>query len=222
HYTMGGVDVNMTKCELKGLYVCGEMASNGVHGANRLGGNSLLEGCVFGELAGMEALKYSQENEYSPIDYNTVIKDIEMIDFIFSGDTTKNFNAIRISLGKTLFEKVGIIKNELSLTLAFDYVKYLRQISYTLHCINKEKNNNVELTAILELRNALEISEAIILSALKRKESRGAHFREDYPEQSKEYDRSFVVKELKKGFFKISFKENEILKIIKNLFINKE
>ncbi|MGE3593467.1 MAG: L-aspartate oxidase, partial [Arcobacter sp.] len=145
HYTMGGVDVNMTKCELKGLYVCGEMASNGVHGANRLGGNSLLEGCVFGELAGMEALKYSQENEYSPIDYNTVIKDIEMIDFIFSGDTTKNFNAIRISLGKTLFEKVGIIKNELSLTLAFDYVKYFRQISYTLHCINKEKNNNVEI-----------------------------------------------------------------------------
>lgn len=222
HYTMGGVDVNMTKCELKGLYICGEMASNGVHGANRLGGNSLLEGCVFGELAGMEALKYSQENEYSPIDYNTVIKDIEMIDFIFCGDTTKNFNAIRISLGKTLFEKVGIIKNELSLTLAFDYIKYLRQISYTLHCINKEKNNNVELTAILELRNALEISEAIILSALKRKESRGAHFREDYPEQSKEYDRSLVVKELKKGFFKISFKENDILKIIKNLFINKE
>lgn len=222
HYTMGGVDVNMTKCELKGLYICGEMASNGVHGANRLGGNSLLEGCVFGELAGMEALKYSQENEYSPIDYNTVIKDIEMIDFIFCGDTTKNFNAIRISLGKTLFEKVGIIKNELSLTLAFDYIKYLRQISYTLHCINKEKNNNVELTAILELRNALEISEAIILSALKRKESRGAHFREDFPQTSKEYDRSFVVKELKKGFFKISFKENEILKIIKNLFINKE
>ncbi|MGE4383884.1 MAG: L-aspartate oxidase [Arcobacter sp.] len=222
HYTMGGVDVNMTKCELKGLYVCGEMASNGVHGANRLGGNSLLEGCVFGELSGMEALKYSQENEYSPIDYNTVIKDIEMIDFIFSGDSTKNFNAIRISLGKTLFEKVGIIKNELSLTLAFDYVKYLRQISYTLHCINKEKNNNVELTAILELRNALEISEAIILSALKRKESRGAHFREDFPTTSKEYDRSFVVKELKKGFFKISFKENEILKIIKSLFINKE
>src|SRR5690606_24345656 len=106
---------------------------------------------------------------------------------------------IRINLGKTLFEKVGIIKNELSLTLAFDYIKYLRQISYTLHCINKEKNNNVELTAILELRNALEISEAIILSALKRKESRGAHFREDYPEQSKEYDKSLVVKELKKG-----------------------
>ena len=222
HYTMGGVDVNMTESDLKGLFICGEMASNGVHGANRLGGNSLLEGCVFGKLAGNKAKEFSKEFEYAPIDYNTVIKDIEMIDFIFSSDTSKNFNAIRISLGKCLFEKAGIIKNEKSLTLAFDYIKYLRQISYTLHCINKERNNNVELTAILELRNALEISEAIILSAQKRCESRGAHYRDDYPETLKKFDKSFVVKELKKGFFKISFKENDLIKKIKNLFINKE
>jgi succinate dehydrogenase/fumarate reductase flavoprotein subunit len=222
HYTMGGVDVNMSESDLKGLYICGEMASNGVHGANRLGGNSLLEGCVFGRLAGNKAKGYSKEYEYSPIDYNTVIKDIEMVDFIFLSDTSKNFNAIRISLGKCLFEKVGIIKNEKSLTLAFDYIKYLRQISYTLHCINKEKNNNVELTAILELRNALEISEAIILSAQKRCESRGAHYREDYPETSKKFEKSFIIEELKKGFFKISYKENEIIKKIKNIFINKE
>ena len=222
HYTMGGVDVNLTSCDIKGLYICGEMASNGVHGANRLGGNSLLEGCVFGNLAGINAKEYSKENEFAPINYNTVVKDIEMIEFIFQGDTSVNFNAIRISLGKCLFEKVGIIKNEQSLTEAFDYVKYLRQISYNLHCINKEKNNNVELAAILELRNALEISEAIILSAQKRKESRGAHFREDYPFVSKHFDRSFVVKELKKGFFRISFKENELLKKFRNLFMNKE
>ena len=219
HYTMGGVDVDMTKCDIKGLYICGEMASNGVHGANRLGGNSLLEGCVFGELAGVSAKSYSKENEYSPIDYNHVVKDIEMIDYIFSSDTTKNFNAIRVSLGKTLFEKVGIIKNEESILLAFDYVKYLRRISYTLHCINKEKNNNVELIGILELRNALEISEAIILSAQKRKESRGAHFRDDYPELSKEYGKSIVVKELQKGFFRIIFKEHKIIKKIRDLFI---
>jgi succinate dehydrogenase/fumarate reductase flavoprotein subunit len=222
HYTMGGVDVNMTESEIKGLFICGEMASNGVHGANRLGGNSLLEGCVFGNLAGKNAKEYAKENEYSPIDYNTVIKDIEIVDFIFQGDSTKNFNAIRISLGKCLFEKVGIIKNEKSLVIAFDYIKYLRQISYNLHCINKEKNNNVELIAILELRNALEISEALILCSQKRCESRGAHFRDDYPEMLKKFNKSFVVKELKKGYFKISFKENAMMKIIKNIFINKE
>ncbi len=222
HYTMGGVDVNMTSCDIKGLYVCGEMASNGVHGANRLGGNSLLEGSVFGNLAGEKAREYAKENEFSPINYNTVIKDIEMLDFIFKGDTSVNFNAVRISLGKCMFEKVGIIKNEKSLTEAFDYIKYLRQISYSLHCINKEKNNNVELSSILELRNALEVAEAIILSALKRCESRGAHYREDYPLTLKEFNRSLVVKELKRGFFRISFKENELLRKFRNLFINKE
>jgi len=222
HYTMGGVEVNMTKSEIKGLFICGEMASNSVHGANRLGGNSLLESTVFGELAGLNAKEYAKQNEYSPIDYNVVVNDINMIDFIFKGETTKNFNAIRVSLGKCLFEKVGIIRNEQSLIHAFDYVKYLRQISYTLHCISKEKNNNVELSSILELRNALEISEAIILSAQKRVESRGAHFREDYPDISSTFDRSFLIKELKKGFFKISFKENDILKFIKNIFINKD
>ena len=222
HYTMGGVDVNMTSCDIKGLYVCGEMAANGVHGANRLGGNSLLEGSVFGNLAGENAKKYAKENEFSPINYNTIVKDIEMLDFIFKGETSINFNAIRVSLGKCMFEKVGIIKNETSLTEAFDYIKYLRQISYNLHCISKEKNNNVELSAILELRNALEIAEAIILSALKRCESRGAHFREDYPLISKDFNRSFVIKELQKGFFRISFKENELLRKFRNLFINKE
>jgi succinate dehydrogenase / fumarate reductase flavoprotein subunit len=222
HYTMGGVDVNMTSCDIKGLYVCGEMASNGVHGANRLGGNSLLEGCVFGNLAGINAKDYAKENEFSPINYNIIVKDIEMLDYIFQGESTKNFNAIRISLGKCLFEKVGILKNENTLTQAFDYIKYLRQISYNLHCINKEKNNNVELTAILELRNALEISEAIILSAQKRCESRGAHFREEYPLTSKEFSKSFVIKELKKGYFRISFKENEFLRKLRNIFIQKD
>ena len=222
HYTMGAVDVNMTSCDIKGLYICGEMASNGVHGANRLGGNSLLEGSVFGNLAGIKAREYAKENEFSPINYNTVIKDIEMLDFIFKGDTSVNFNAVRISLGKCMFEKVGIIKNEKSLTEAFDYIKYLRQISYNLHCINKEKNNNVELSSILELRNALEVAEAIILSALKRCESRGAHYREDYPLTLKEFNRSLIVKELKRGFFRISFKENELLRKFRNLFITKE
>ena len=222
HYTMGGVDVNLTSCDIKGLYICGEMASNGVHGANRLGGNSLLEGSVFGNLAGIKAREYAKENEFSPINYNTVIKDIEMLDFIFKGDTSVNFNAVRISLGKCMFEKVGIIKNEKSLTEAFDYIKYLRQISYNLHCINKEKNNNVELSSILELRNALEVAEAIILSALKRCESRGAHYREDYPLTLKEFNRSLIIKELKRGFFRISFKENELLRKFRNLFITKE
>ncbi|WP_419770998.1 MAG: L-aspartate oxidase [Candidatus Marinarcus sp.] len=221
HYSMGGVEVNMVTTKLKGLYICGEMASSGVHGANRLGGNSLLEGTVFGELAGKKAAKHAETTHFLPIDYNIVIKDIQSIDKIFDSDTSKNFNAIRISMGKCMFEKVGIIRNKKMLTQAFDYIKYLRRESYSLHCINKEKRNNVELTSILELRNALEIAEAIILSAQKRKESRGAHFREDYPITSSVMNKSILVTELQKGYFRTAFKDSSLITFLKKTFTNR-
>ncbi|RXJ87867.1 FAD-dependent oxidoreductase [Arcobacter sp. CECT 8985] len=222
HYSMGGVEViNMVESKIAGLFICGEMANTQVHGANRLGGNSLLEATVFGELAGQKALSYSCENSFEIINYNNVIKDIEMIDYIFSSDSSKNFNAIRVSLGNCMYENVGIIRTEDSLIKAFDYIKYLRTQSYTLHCINKERRNNVELTSILELRNALEISEAIILSANLRKESRGSHFREDYPSLDEYYNKHILVNEIKKGFFKLEFEENSFLSSIRSLLINK-
>lgn len=199
---MGGVAVDMVDSEIKGLYICGEMAANGVHGANRLGGNSLLEGTVFGELAGQKALEYSKKTEFLPIDYNFVIKDLQMIDKIFAGETSKNFNAIRVSMGNAMFENVGILRSKDSLVKAFDYIKYLRGQSYSLHCINKEKRNNVELISILELRNALEVSEAMILAAKKRKESRGAHHRIDYTNTDEKYSKHILIKEVKKGFSK--------------------
>ena len=223
HYCMGGVEVtNMVESEIKGLYICGEMAANGIHGANRLGGNSLLEGTVFGELSGQKALEYSLKNSFERVDYNLIINDIKKIDKIFMGETSKNFNAIRVSLGNAMFDYAGIIRTEESLVKAFDYIKYLRNQSYSLHCINKEKRNNVELTSILELRNALEVSEAIILGAQKRKESRGAHHRTDYPEVNEKYANHILIKEVQKGYFKLEFEDNSFLTKFRNLFINKE
>ncbi|RXJ68518.1 L-aspartate oxidase [Halarcobacter ebronensis] len=221
HYTMGGVNCNMCETKIAGLFVCGEMAVNGIHGANRLGGNSLLEGTVFGELAGQKALQYAKGKEFLPIDYNDVIKDIKIVDKIFAGDTSKNFNAIRVSLGNSMFNDVGIIRSKSSLVRAFDYVKYLRNQSYSLHCINKERRNNVELVSILELRNALEVSEAVILSAKKRKESRGAHHRSDYEDQKEKYQKHILVKEIQKGFFKLEFEEKGFLNKVRDFIINK-
>ncbi|MBV5279558.1 MAG: FAD-dependent oxidoreductase [Campylobacteraceae bacterium] len=220
HYSMGGIEAPFTCSSLKGLFVCGESASLGVHGANRLGGNSLLEGAVFGELAGMKAKEYANYQNFLPIDYNVVIKDMSLVDRIFEGDCSKNFNAMRISVGKIMFQKVGIFRNASSLQEAFDYMKYLRLESNTLHCIDKDKNNNVELISILELRNALELSEAIILGALKREESRGAHYREDFPLTCKGAKRHILIKEYQKGFFKVAYEESKIVQFIKKLLID--
>lgn len=217
HYSMGGIYAPFTCSELKGLYVCGECAAIGVHGANRLGGNSLLEGAVFGELAGKKAKEYALGRDFLPIDYRVVIKNMQLIDRLFEGDCTKNFNAMRISVGKIMFTKAGIFRNEGSLQEAFDYMKYLRLESNTLHCIDKGKNNNVELISILELRNALELSEAIILSAMHRKESRGAHHREDFLQTSKEGNRHVLIKELQKGFFKVAYEENLVTRWLQKI-----
>lgn len=220
HYTMGGVKNEMTKTAIKGLFVCGEMSASNVHGANRLGGNSLLEGCVFGELAGKNAKEYIKQRDFLGIDYNLIIKDIKNIDTLFEGDTTKNFNAIRVSLGNCMFKDVGILRDEMSLQKAFDYVMYLRRQATSLHCINKEKSNNVELISILELRNALEICEAIILAAQKRKESRGAHQRRDFKDMREKYEKHIAIKELKKGYFKVMFEDNSFINKIREFIIN--
>lgn len=197
HYSMGGIEANMSKTALGGLFVCGECATTGVHGANRLGGNSLLEGVVFGELAGKEALKFISHKDFLPIDYNVVVKDLKLVDYIFDSETTKNFNAMRVNLGNTMFEFAGIFRDKKSLEKTFDYIRYLRGEASTLHCIDKDRRNNVELISILELKNALEVSEAIVLSALKRSESRGAHSRIDFPTINPKYKKSILINEVK-------------------------
>jgi succinate dehydrogenase/fumarate reductase flavoprotein subunit len=220
HYSMGGIESNMTSTKIEGLFVCGECANVGVHGANRLGGNSLLEGVVFGELAGQNALKYIEDREFLPIDYSLIAKEQNRIDSIFQGDTTKNFNAMRITLGRSMFELAGISKDEASLVKAFDYLKYLRKEAYTLHTIDKSKSNNVELIGILELQNALEIAETVVLTALKREESRGAHYRKDFIVTKKDYQSSILVNELQSNYFKVWLKDNTLLGRLREFLIN--
>ena len=221
HYSMGGIESKMTKTDIKGLFACGECAVNGIHGANRLGGNSLLEGAVFGELAGKKAKEFAKHKEFLPIDYNIVVKDQKVVDKIFDRDTSKNFNSMRISMGETMFKNAGIHRDYNSLIRAYDYIKYLRKEAGTLHCIDKGRNNNVELISILELKNALEVAEVVILSALEREESRGAHSRDDFTKTLKANEKSILVNELKKGYFQIWYEHksallNCIIKKIKN------
>jgi len=207
HYSIGGIWTRGdTSTEIPGVFACGECAVTGVHGANRLGGNSLLEGVHFGRLAGSEAAKRVSRREFLPIDYAYIEKEIRSIDLVIEGESHFNINSMRKNLGEFLFEKVGVYRDQDSIVDAFEYVQYLIKKQYGLHCVNKDRENNVELSSILEFKNALYIAEAITLSALKREESRGVHYRTDFTHKDdKNFSSPSYVKFLDESLFEITF-----------------
>jgi succinate dehydrogenase / fumarate reductase flavoprotein subunit len=211
HYTIGGIWTRPdTSTTLDGVFACGECAVSGVHGANRLGGNSLLEGAYFGRIAGYEAARLAHKTDYRNIDYFEVEKDMNRIELILEGDNKFNINAMRLSLGEMLYKKVGVFRSEESLIDAITYIKYLRSHRYGIKCINKERDNNVELSSILEFHNALFIAEAMTNVAYKRKESRGVHYREDYPGQdNRNFKAASYIRRIGKEFLEITF-ENAV------------
>ncbi len=225
HYTTGGIKCEAdTSTSIKGIFCCGEVASNLAHGANRLGGNSLLDGAVFGKIAGEEASKWASKNDFSPIEYQQVAKDLNRVDYIFSDECRYNINSLRKKLGDVLYEKAGLLKNRKDLMSAYDYVGYLKKLTVGLHCINKSKEFNVELVAILEFINSLIIAEAYILASLKREESRGSHIRDDFFYKDDANFRKHIVVRLESYGLKLEFEEKSKLfkllekfrKLIKN------
>lgn len=225
HYTIGGIWTRPdTSTTLGGVFACGECAVTGVHGANRLGGNSLLEGAYFGRIAGYEAAKYAYRKDYRPIDYSEVEKDMNRVDYILNSENRFNINAMRTSLGESLFNNAGPFRSEETLSDAIAYVKYLRGHRYGLSCINKERENNVELSSILEFHNALFIAEAMVNVAYKRKESRGVHYRSDYPMQdNRHFNAASYLRRIGKEFMDIRFEKAvrlEIWHAVKNFLIS--
>lgn len=207
HYTMGGIwSRNDTSSDIKNIFVCGECAYSGVHGANRLGGNSLLEGAYFGKIAGINAANAARDGKYHPIDYALVAKQSRYMEHILEGENRFNINTMRTNLGNNLYKNAGVFRDHDSLMNALDYVHYLMKISSGLCCVNKERSDNVELMSIIEFKNALIVSEAMLMSSLARKESRGVHYRNDYPQQNDKYfNADTIVRRLSATYLKISF-----------------
>jgi len=210
HYTMGGIwSRNDTSTDIPNVFVCGECAYSGVHGANRLGGNSLLEAAYFGRLAGREAASAAKKGVFHPIDYALVAKELRYVESILEGENRFNINTMRRNLGNNLYNNAGVFRTHDSLANALEYVHYLMKMSSGLCCINKERSDNVELLSIIEFRNSLTVAEAMVMSALAREESRGSHYRNDFPEKDdKNYETNTIIRRLAKAFLRISFESH--------------
>jgi succinate dehydrogenase / fumarate reductase flavoprotein subunit len=188
HYTMGGLDTDISGAtKFKGLYAAGECACVSVHGANRLGGNSLLDTVVFGKLSGRVAAEYvlskkdSKQGEAAIM--NCMRETKAAIDGLLSQTGEENHSDIRMEMRETMFEKCGIFRDKKGLEEGLAKIRELKERYLKAPVQNKGKTYNLDLIRAYELKGMLEVAEAILVGALKREESRGAHSRLDFKER---------------------------------------
>jgi len=194
HYTMGGirVDGDTQMSSVPGLFAAGEAAA-GLHGANRLGGNSLSDLIVFGKRAGEHAAAFAKANGAASIDDAQVERATTLALAPFDrGSGGENPYAIQHDLQAMMQDLVGIVRQESEMAEALERLRGLWHRAERAGIGGNREYNSGWHTAI-DLRNLLTISEAVARAGLERKESRGAHFREDYPEKSAEYSTFNIV-----------------------------
>lgn len=200
HHEMGGFKINH-KCEtsVKDLYAAGE-AAGGIHGANRLGGNSLTATQVFGKIAGENAAKLASSLFHEEIPQELIEAKKKAIFNIYERDTGINYLEFREKLKFIMDQGAWIIKNEKKLNESLNAVRKLKKEA--ISSIKLPEKTYRHLRAALETLNMIKVGEVLIIASLIRTESRGAHYREDYPEQ----DDNNWLKNI------ILYKENEELK----------
>ena len=197
HHFMGGVKIN-ENCEssIANLYAAGE-ASGGVHGANRLGGNALADTQVFGKIAGENAAKAAKTVDFEENPEMFKAEEDRIKGLIKDGSIKPQELKKRIK--QLMWEKVSIIRNEKNLNEA---LKELMEMEKSLNDLKVEdkKQYNTDLQTALEVINMIQIATLVVKSAILRRESRGAHFREDYPETKDEWKKSIVLNKNKIKF----------------------
>jgi succinate dehydrogenase / fumarate reductase flavoprotein subunit len=189
HYIMGGVrvDPDTQMSRVVGLFAAGECAA-GINGANRLGGNSLSDLLVFGKRAGEFAAKFAKENSHGKIDNDKI--DIYAREALkpFENSSGENPYSVQRDLQEVMQHNVGIVRDEGEMRSALDHLKTFWERAARVGVTGNRDFNPGWHTA-LDLKNLLTVSEAITRAALERKESRGAQFREDYPEKDERFSK---------------------------------
>nr|BFD83086.1 succinate dehydrogenase flavoprotein subunit [Streptomyces sp. Xyl84] len=188
HYAMGGIPTNVegevladNTTVVPGLYAAGEVACVSVHGANRLGTNSLLDINVFGRRAGIAAAEYAQKADFVELPENPESLVVEQIERLRSSTGTERVATIRRELQETMDANVMVFRTEQTIKTAVEKIAELRERYKNVAIQDKGKRFNTDLLEAIELGNLLDLAEVMAVSALARKESRGGHYREDYP-----------------------------------------
>ncbi|WP_030874269.1 succinate dehydrogenase flavoprotein subunit [Streptomyces sp. NRRL S-1868] len=188
HYAMGGMPTNVrgevlldNDTPVPGLYAAGEVACVSVHGANRLGTNSLLDINVFGKRAGIAAAEYSATAEYVELPDEPAKFVLDEIENLRDATGNERVVEIRKALQETMDKNVMVFRTEQTLKEAVEEIGQLRKRYRNISVQDKGKRFNTDLLEAIELGNLLDLAEVTAVSALARKESRGGHYREDFP-----------------------------------------
>ena len=205
HYIMGGVrvDADSQMSTIPGLFAAGECAS-GINGANRLGGNSLSDLIVFGKRAGEYGAEFAKKNGAVTIDDGQVERDIKEALAPFDRAGAENPYKVQEDLQDTMQNLVGIVRNESEMQEALQRLRQFKERASRVGVSGHREYNGGWHTS-LDLPNLLDVSEAIAVSAMERKESRGGHFREDYPNKVDEFSKfNIMVKRQPGGGISVS------------------
>jgi succinate dehydrogenase / fumarate reductase flavoprotein subunit len=191
HYTMGGIPTNKfgeviidsRNTAFPGLYAAGECACVSVHGANRLGTNSLLDLVVFGKHAGLKAAEYANGVDFEKLPVDAEAEARSQFDSLRNGSGKENAFDITTEMKKVMFDDVGIYRSGAIMEGAIDKILALKERYKNVRVSDTGRIFNTELLNAWELGNMLEVAELVAICALNRTESRGGHTREDYPER---------------------------------------
>ncbi|MCY4490344.1 MAG: succinate dehydrogenase/fumarate reductase flavoprotein subunit [Thaumarchaeota archaeon] len=188
HYMMGGIHTDIQGAtQLLGVWAAGEAACNSTHGSNRLGANSTSECIVWGKITGQLAVEYIQNGiPHIPWPHHLVSAEEKRIyDGIFRGSGDTNPYEIRQELTDTMNEKAYVFRNESDLIAGLKKVRQLKEQTWK-HVDDKAKEYNTNFTNVMELDSMLRTAEVVLIGAINRKESRGAHARVDHPKRDDE------------------------------------
>jgi succinate dehydrogenase flavoprotein subunit len=197
HYAMGGIPTTNNAEVLRnntetvpGLFAAGECACVSVHGSNRLGTNSLLDINVFGKRAGNNAVAYAKSADWVELPKDPTAGVRTILDHVRNGDGSENIAVIRRELQEAMDRNAQVFRTDESLRDVGDLIKTLRVRYRNVQVQDKGKRFNTDLLEAIELGFLLDLAEVVVYSARNRKESRGAHMREDYPNRD---DKNLMV-----------------------------